>query len=137
MKKIDFLPICFKWHTARTYLQLPLWQWGAGNVYLLSSVVQLKSKHCQKPHCRNGVVDMFGQYLNSMDITFWVLCILGMYVLYILYNVLYVHFICRYLFYERYQSFLPGIHWAMCAWVHHAFHTFLWLNHFVITQLRC
>ena len=24
------------------------------------SVVQLKSKHCQKPHCRNGDVDMFG-----------------------------------------------------------------------------
>ena len=25
------------------------------------SVVQLKGKHCQKPHCRNGVVDTFGQ----------------------------------------------------------------------------
>ena len=25
------------------------------------SVVQLKGKHCRKPHCRNGVVDMFGQ----------------------------------------------------------------------------
>ena len=24
------------------------------------SVVQLKGKHCQKPHCRNGVVDTFG-----------------------------------------------------------------------------
>ena len=24
------------------------------------SVVQLKSKHRQKPHCRNGVVDTFG-----------------------------------------------------------------------------
>ena len=24
------------------------------------SVVQLKGKHCWKPHCRNGVVDMFG-----------------------------------------------------------------------------
>ena len=24
------------------------------------SVVQLKSKHCRKPHCHNGVVDMFG-----------------------------------------------------------------------------
>ena len=23
------------------------------------SVVQLKDKHCQKPHCRNGVVDTF------------------------------------------------------------------------------
>jgi hypothetical protein len=24
-------------------------------------VVQLKAKHCQKPHCRNEVVDRFGQ----------------------------------------------------------------------------
>ena len=24
------------------------------------SVVQLKGKHCQKPHCRNEVVDTFG-----------------------------------------------------------------------------
>ena len=27
---------------------------------LLLSVVQLKGKHCQKPHCLNGVVDTFG-----------------------------------------------------------------------------
>ena len=27
------------------------------------SVVQLKGKHCRKPHCRNGVVDTFGQEL--------------------------------------------------------------------------
>ena len=26
------------------------------------SVVQLKGKHCRKPHCRNGVVDTFGHY---------------------------------------------------------------------------
>ena len=26
-------------------------------------VVQLKGKHCWKPHCHNGVVDTFGQYL--------------------------------------------------------------------------
>ena len=25
------------------------------------SVVQLKGKHCRKPHCRNGVVDTFEQ----------------------------------------------------------------------------
>jgi hypothetical protein len=25
------------------------------------SVVQLKGKHCRKPHCRNGVVDTFWQ----------------------------------------------------------------------------
>ena len=24
------------------------------------SVVQLKGKHCRKPHCRNGVVGIFG-----------------------------------------------------------------------------
>ena len=28
--------------------------------YLSLSVVQLKGKHCRKPHCCNGVVDMFG-----------------------------------------------------------------------------
>ena len=27
------------------------------------SVVQLKDKHCRKPHCRNGVVDTFGLWL--------------------------------------------------------------------------
>ena len=27
------------------------------------SVVQLKGKHCRKPHCRNGVVDTFEQTL--------------------------------------------------------------------------
>ena len=27
------------------------------------SVVQLKGKHCRKPHCRNGVVDTFGHCL--------------------------------------------------------------------------
>ena len=42
------------------YLQLPLRQWGAGNVDLLVSVVQLKGKQCRKPHCRIGVVDTFG-----------------------------------------------------------------------------
>ena len=26
------------------------------------SVVQLKSKHCRNPHCRNGVVDTFGHW---------------------------------------------------------------------------
>ena len=28
---------------------------------LLLSVVQLKDKHCRKPHCRNGVVGTFEQ----------------------------------------------------------------------------
>ena len=40
---------------ARMYLQLPLRQWGAGDVYL-----QLEEKHGQKTHCCNGVVDTFG-----------------------------------------------------------------------------
>ena len=41
--------------TARTYLQLPLRQ------CLPLSVVQRKGKHCRKSHCRNRVVDTFGQ----------------------------------------------------------------------------
>ena len=32
------------------------------------SVVQLKGKHCRKPHCRNGVVDMFGQWLRTLAV---------------------------------------------------------------------
>ena len=32
---------------------------------LFLNVVQLKGKHCQKPHCRNGVVDMFRHRLFS------------------------------------------------------------------------
>ena len=52
---------CCSLHKVRMYLQLPLLQWGAGNVYLLSSILQLKFKHCRKPHCFNGVVDTFGQ----------------------------------------------------------------------------
>ena len=30
------------------------------------SVVQLKGKHCRKPHCRNGVVDKFGHSLSTV-----------------------------------------------------------------------
>ena len=33
--------------------------------YLPLSVVQLKGKHCRKPHCPNGVVDTFGQEEDS------------------------------------------------------------------------
>ena len=29
------------------------------------SVVQLKGKHCRKPNCRNGVIDMFGHWGSS------------------------------------------------------------------------
>jgi hypothetical protein len=32
---------------------------------LYLSVVQLKGKHCRKPHCRNGVVDTFEQGLEG------------------------------------------------------------------------
>ena len=33
------------------------------------SVVQLKGKHCRKPHCRNGVVDTFGlSYLMRLTL---------------------------------------------------------------------
>ena len=28
------------------------------------SVVQLKGKHCKKPHCCNGIVDTFGHYVQ-------------------------------------------------------------------------
>ena len=49
-------------HSAGIYLQLPLRQWGAGQCLSLSGV-QLKGKHCRKPHCRNGVVDTFGHSL--------------------------------------------------------------------------
>ena len=48
-------------HNARTYVQLPLRQWGCRQCLPLS-VVQLKGKQCRKPHCRNGVADMFGLY---------------------------------------------------------------------------
>ena len=33
--------------------------------YLPLSVVQLKGKHCRKPHCCNGVLDMFGHGLEG------------------------------------------------------------------------
>ena len=58
--------------------------------YLPLSVVQLKGKHCRKPHCCNGVVDTFVQGLRvilihkglnfiasgklSWSICFWVNC---------------------------------------------------------------
>ena len=44
---------------AWTYLQLQLRQWGAGNVYLLV-LSSWKGNIAEKPHCHNGVVDMFG-----------------------------------------------------------------------------
>ena len=43
--------------------------WGADNVYCLPlSVFQLKGKHCQKTHCRDGVVDTFGPCLLSINV---------------------------------------------------------------------
>ena len=53
--------------TARTYLQLPLRQ------CLPHSVVQLKGKHCRKPHCRYWVVDTFGHntIVSNEHVDFW------------------------------------------------------------------
>ena len=31
------------------------------------SIVQLKGKHCRKPHCRNGVVDTFGLCISNIN----------------------------------------------------------------------
>ena len=33
------------------------------------SVVQLKGKHCRKPHCHNGVVDTFGHCASASKLT--------------------------------------------------------------------
>ena len=33
------------------------------------SVVHLKGKHWQKPHCRNGIVDTFGQKVLKVTLT--------------------------------------------------------------------
>ena len=47
------------------------------------SVVQLKGKHCRKAHCRNGVVDTFGQWVYkaplciTLRIKTWVAAYLG------------------------------------------------------------
>ena len=35
------------------------------------SVVQLKDKHCRRPHCHNGVVDTFGPCQNEIWTTIW------------------------------------------------------------------
>jgi hypothetical protein len=45
-------------------------QWGAGNVYLLV-LSSLKSKQCRKPHCCNGVVDMFGHCISLRNSHFF------------------------------------------------------------------
>ena len=46
------------------------------------NVVQLRGKHCRKPHCRNGVVDMFGQGLfrirqESVLLDFNIFCLIS------------------------------------------------------------
>ena len=47
---------------AQMYLQLPLQQWGASNVYrFVLSSWKLNTKHCRKSHGWNGVVDTLGQ----------------------------------------------------------------------------
>jgi hypothetical protein len=40
---------------------------------LLLNVVQLKGKHCRKPHCRNGVVDTFELYQAGLFLHFFTL----------------------------------------------------------------
>ena len=58
-KMVDQYPL------ARTYLQLPSRQWGAGNV----SVVQLKGKYCQKTHChRHGDDNNFALKKNLLSL---------------------------------------------------------------------
>jgi hypothetical protein len=51
-------------YSGRTYLQLPLRQ------CLPLSVVQLKGKHCRKPHCHNGIVDTFGLTPQSLFLNY-------------------------------------------------------------------
>ena len=57
---------------AWTYLQLPLRQplWGADNFYLLV-LSSWKVNIAESPHCRNGVVDMFGQWHLHLDEAVW------------------------------------------------------------------
>ena len=55
-------------HSARRYLQLPLQQWDASNIYLLVLSYKLKGKHCQKSHC--WVVDTFWQCLKKLIETY-------------------------------------------------------------------
>ena len=52
--------------SARTYLQLPLLQRGAGNVYLLV-LPSWKVNIAKKPHCCNGVVDTLGLFILGMS----------------------------------------------------------------------
>ena len=48
-----------KWPTLPKLIYNSLYGNGCRQCLPLS-VVQLKGKHCRKPHCRNGVKDMFG-----------------------------------------------------------------------------
>ena len=70
--------------SAQAYLQLPLRQWGAGNVYLLV-LSSWKVNIAEKPHCRNGVVDtfrpssrakIFKRILKLYNVLYFNLCIL-------------------------------------------------------------
>ena len=55
--------LCFQASLARMKLQLPLQQWGAGNVYL--SAGQLRGKHYRHPIAATGVLDTFGRRVVS------------------------------------------------------------------------
>ena len=63
LKSVDHLVTFLYGSMARAYLQLPLRQWGAGNVYLLL-LSSWKVNIAEKPHCRNGVVDTFELYCS-------------------------------------------------------------------------
>ena len=59
---------CFQLKSSSVPQLWQLWQWGAGNVYLLvSSKAKRYLNIAEKTHCGNGVVDTLGQGL-LMDI---------------------------------------------------------------------
>ena len=53
LMKLNYLTHCLNVSTT------PITAMGSRQ-WLSLGVVQLKGKHCRKPHCRNGVVDTFG-----------------------------------------------------------------------------
>ena len=57
---------------AQTYLlTTPITPMGRRQCLPLN-VVQLKCKRCRKPHCRNRVVDTFGQWLKFCWMTYFI-----------------------------------------------------------------
>ena len=61
IRQVDFKNSNMCFLTMLERINVPLRQWCAGNGHL-----QLKGEHCQKPHCCNGIADMFRlRYLSS------------------------------------------------------------------------